>query len=165
MRRVRSTWIRTRVVARVRGRTIALRLTLAQMLFAGGTTTLTLDPTTFPEGGEAAFRIIGGRLQAETARGELAHRGVLSLGPVALQDIGFLGGVGMTAQFGDVRGLVATAGPARARRSGPHGVRIGPVPARFTEDAAERLNFYFQTDRFREGMPLGTVTVRGRLRG
>lgn len=163
--RVRTRYIVTRVVAKVRGRTVRLKLNHAQMLFAGGTTTLTLDRDAFPEGGEGTFRITGGRLQSETLRGELAHRGTLSIGPIALQDIGFLPGDGVTAQVGDVRTLVAWSPPSGPGRFIGGVVRIGPALLRLTEESATRLNFYFETDRFRKDMPVGTLVVRGRLRG
>jgi hypothetical protein len=162
VRRVRTSGLVTRIVARSGAR---LRLRLAQLLFAGGATTLRLDPQTFGDAKEQIFRITGGRLDVRTLAGSVGSTGVLDLGPVQLRDLGVRPAEAVTAQVGDLRGDVGVLdGGARARVAGLTAT-IGPLDATLTPRAAAGLNFYFQTERFRGGMPLGTVTVRGRLRG
>lgn len=164
VRRVRTSSVVTRVVARVRGARVRMRLHLAQFLIAGGRTTLRLDPATFGQPAEERFRITGGRLDADTFAGDLGHRGALPIGPVVLGDIGVRPGDAVSAQVGDVRPDVGTlaAPEAEVRRLR---LTIGPMPVALTQAAADGLNQAFETDRFRAGMPLGTLLVRARLRG
>ena len=161
VRSVRTAGLVTRVVARSGAR---LRLRLAQLLFTGGTTTLTLDPSLGFGAREATYRITSGLLDARTLAGEVGSHGSMDLAEVALIDVAFLPGVGINAQVGDFRPVIGTVAPQRPAIRGLR-VTFRPAPVALTAIAAQRLNFYFQTDRYREGMPLGTLAVRGRLRG
>ena len=170
VRRVRTSGLVTRIVASSRRLgTVRLRLRLAQLLFEGGTTTLRLDPGTFAgiDVSGADFGITSGRLDARALAGELGHTGVVTLTRgeqrVELRDIGVRRSA-LTAQVGDVRPDLATLRLPTPAISGLTAT-VPPVEARLTEHGAYRLNFYFQTDAFRAGMPFGTVAVRGRLRG
>ncbi|HEX8121503.1 MAG TPA: hypothetical protein VF549_09595 [Solirubrobacteraceae bacterium] len=173
VRRVRTSGLTTRIVARSRrlGGTVRLRLRLGQLVLEGGTATLRLDPTTFA-GAEASggtFRITGGRLDARTLRGEVGSAGVLRVTrggrSVEVRDLGLDMGDVATAQIGDVRPPIATLAALPDATIGGLTATLTPFTAALTAPAADGLNFALQTDAFREGQPLGTLAVRARLRG
>jgi hypothetical protein len=162
VRRVRTRALTTRVTTR-RGQRVRLRL--AQLLFAGGETTFAaqLPGVTFREG---SFRITGGRLDARTLAGTLGHAGELVAErdgrSITFFDLG-LAAPALTAQMWDFRAPLATL---ESVRRDVEGLRVElSAAAVLAEVAARELNESFETDEFRAGMPLGTVTVNGRLRG
>jgi hypothetical protein len=173
IRRVRTSGLVTRVVARSRrlSGVVRLRLRLAQILLDGGTTTLRLDPTTFAgvEATGGTFRITGGRLDARTLRGEVAHVGALRVTrsgrSAEVIDLGLAMGLEATAQIGDVRPAIATLATLPKVTIRGRAATFTPFTATLTAPAADGLNFALETDVFREGQPLGTLAVRGRLRG
>jgi hypothetical protein len=168
-RNVRS--VRTRgLTTRVRTRGGAtLRLRLAHLIFAGGTTTISVDPALDVEAEGGIFAITGGRVDATTLAGTVGHTGTLTLrrgaGSIAFIDLG-LAAPAVTAQMWDFRAPLATLADVRRTVDGLRAT----VEARavLAEVAARELNEAFETEatqEFREGMTLGTVTVNGRLRG
>jgi hypothetical protein len=163
VRRVRTSGLVTRVVTR-RGH--RLRLRLAQLLFARGTTTFAVDPGLNVTVAGGTFRVVGGRLDARTLAGTLGHTGALTLSrgerTITFFDLGLAVPVA-TAQMWDFRAPLATlAGVERTVSGRSATVRAS---ATLTEIAARELGEAFETEEFREGMPLGTLTVSGRLRG
>ena len=167
-RRVRTSGLVTRIDGTRRGRRVRLRLRLAQLLIERGTTTLAIDPGLGLTASGCTFRITGGRLDARTLSGLLAHVGTCTLTrgdrSVLVLDLGVRPGEAVTAQVGDVRPEIGTLGPAEVAIRGL-AATLDAMPATLTDAAADGLNFALQTDAYHGGMPLGTVTVRGRLRG
>ena len=163
VRRVRSSGLVTRIVT-TGG--IRVRLRLAQLLVARGTTTLTIDDRLRVGVTGGTFTITGGRLDARTLAGTLGHSGTITLArgerSLTLYDIGLAVPV-LTAQMWDFRAPVATLTGVERRI---HGQRVTIfATATLAEVAARELNEAFETDEFRAGLPLGTVAVSGRLRG
>ena len=163
VRRVRTNGLTTRIVTRSG---VRLRLRLAQILLAGGTTTVTVDPALGVTAMGGTFTIAGGRLDAGTLTGTVGHRGELTLTrdgrAMTFFDLG-LAMPAVTAQMWDFRAPLATLS-ALQRSIAERSLRLRAT-ATLADLAARELNESFETGEFRAGMPLGTVTVRGRLRG
>ena len=161
--RVRTSGLTSKVTFRG-GRT---RLRLAQLLFEGGTTTLTPPSIPGVQATGGTFTLTGGRLDARTLRGTLGHTGSLTLtrGALRIEALELALELPSTAavQVWDFRApMLALAGVNRTLRG--HRAAID-VTATLTDGAAAELNESLETDVFRPGMPFGTVAVRGRLRG
>ena len=163
VRRARTSGLTTRIVTR---RGVRLRLRLAQLLFASGSTTLVVDPAlgVAVEGG--TFRVTGGRLEARSLRGTVGHAGTLTMArgarSITFFDLG-LAVPAATAQMWDFRAPLATLSGVERTVSGLRATVS--ATASLAEIAARELNEAFETEEFRAGMPLGTLTMNGRLRG
>ncbi|HEV2815276.1 MAG TPA: hypothetical protein VGW10_18615, partial [Solirubrobacteraceae bacterium] len=158
---------------------VRMRLVAGQLLFTGGATTLTLDAAFIDvlarlgiEVGGTTLRIVGGRLDASTLEGELAHDGdlVLTRGaavvPLEEPALEFGRFPVLTAVIGDFRPPLATlTTTGRTREIEGRTATIGNLVARLETVAASRLNTRFETDAFHPGLTLGTLAIRGRLRG
>ncbi len=168
--------------------TVRSELRFGQVVFDGGATGLALDagaaqalttlgiapgvvaPATL-EGGEVRFPITGGRIDARTLAGRIAHSGALSLARgttrVDLRDplITVDDTPALSALVGDARVEVLALDASGARRSiDGDAVTLTGVVARLTAPAAEALNAAFATTAFTEGLTLGTASVRGTAR-
>jgi hypothetical protein len=163
VRRVRTSGLTTRVVTRSGAR---LRLRLAQLLLAGGTTTLSVDPALNVSVRGGTFRVTGGRLEARTLAGTVGHTGALTMErgarSITFFDLG-LAAPALTAQMWDFRAPLAILSGVE-HTVGARSVAIRAT-ATLSEIAARELDEAFDVQEFRAGMPLGTVAIRGRLRG
>lgn len=163
VRRVRTSGLTARIVTR---RGARLRLRLAQLLFAGGTTTIAVDPALGVTARGGTFRITGGRVDARTLAGTVGHAGelVMERGAKAITffDVG-LALPALTAQMWDFRAPLATLADVERAVAGLTATLR--ATATLGEIAARELNEAFETEEFHAGMRLGGVTVNGRLRG
>ena len=163
VRSIRTRALRTKITTSGGKR---LRLRLAHLLFVGGTTTLHLDPGLGLEATGTTFAIVGGRLDARDLRGTLGHTGTLTLSrgdrSLSVFDLG-LEVPRLTAQVWDFRAPIAELAVTRRRVAG-HEADLDAT-ATVTGRVAEELNQAFEVTTFHDGMALGTLAVRGRLRG
>jgi hypothetical protein len=160
---VRTSGLTTRIVTR---RGARLRLRLAQLLFAGGSTTVTVDPSLGVAVRGDTFRITGGRLDARTLAGTLGHAGAMTMERGAQSITFFDAGLdvpALTAQIWDFRAPLATLGTVTRTVRG-HTATL-QASATLSEIGARELNEAFDTSEFTAGRRLGAVAVRGRLRG
>jgi hypothetical protein len=151
----------------------------------GGTTTLTLRPSTAKtlgslgvavsptgraklRGGRARFPITGGSIDPADAAGTIRHAGGLRLAAggtsVVLKDYRVTVGrrIGLSAKVGTRRlHIFELAGTPRVTRSG-FDTRVRGLTARLTGKAARALNRAFGVHAFRKGIPLGRVAVTAR---
>ena len=164
--------------------TATVRATPGQIAFTGGATSLALDPgaaqalaglgisaapaapaTASPDG-SLAFPITGGKVDAKSLAGTITHGGGLTLtkGATAVTVSDFTIETApapkLTALLGAARFDLATLdlSAAKVATSG-RAVSVGPVTAKLTKAAADRLNQAFGTTAFAEGLTLGTATV------
>jgi len=168
--------------------TVRTEVELADAVFGGGDTTLALDQgaaqalqslrITPGVVGDAragsdglAFPITGGRVDASSLAGAIAHSGGISLTRdstrVELTDftVGIDDTPALSALVGGQRVEILTLDVANVRRSvRGRTVVVSGVVARLTAAAAGALNQAFGTDAFREGLTLGTATVAGTTR-
>ena len=166
--------------------TVRTEVELADAVFAGGATTLRLDPaagqaltdlgitpgvvgdaTAGPDG--LAFPITGGRVDAKTLAGTIPHSGGISLTKgstrVELTDftIGIDDSPSLSALVGGQRVEILTL-DVSAIETDVRGrtIVVSGVVANLTAAAAGALNQAFDTSAFKEGLKLGTATVAGR---
>jgi hypothetical protein len=168
--------------------TVRSEVVLGEAAFAGGATTLALDPGAaqalqslqIAPGvvGDAragddglAFPITGGKVDATTLAGTIAHSGGISLtrGATRVELTDFAIGIddtpALSALVGGRRVEILTLDVANLRRSvRGRTVVVEGVVGRLTAAAAAALNDAFATDAFKEGLALGTASVRGRTR-
>jgi hypothetical protein len=155
----------------------------AAVKLSGGTTTLTLRPSTAkalgslgvavsPTGraklrrGTATFPITGGSIDPASAAGRIRHAGGLRLTArgtsVVLKNYRVSIGrqLNLSAKVGTGRmHILKLAGTPRVTRAG-FDTRVRGLTARLTAKAARALNRAFGVDAFRKGIPLGRVTVK-----
>ena len=160
----------------------------AQVLLAGGSTALALDPGAAAAlaslGVEASlvdpataaadgfnFPITGGKLNAKTFAGSVAHSGGIRLtkGGTSVELTSF------TINVDDAPDLTALVGGQRVSilsldlsglsvQAKGRAITLGGVKASLTKAAADALNATFGTTAFSEGLVLGTATVKAQLR-
>lgn len=166
--------------------TVRTEIELGDAVFAGGATSLALDPgaadalrslnitpgviapaTAGSDG--LAFPITGGKVDAGTLAGEITHSGGISLTRgstvVRLRDftIGIDRSPALSALVGDRRVEILALDVSDIRREvRGRTIVVSGVVAKLTAAAAGALNQAFDTDAFKEGLTLGTATVRGR---
>lgn len=168
--------------------TVRTSIDLADAVFKGGATTLALDPgaasalqqlgITPGVVGDAtagasglAFPITGGKVNAETLAGQIAHSGGISLtkGSTRVEVTDFVidttATPKLTALLGGQRVDLLTLDVSGVQRSVEGDtIVVGNVVAKLTAGAAAALNQAFSTNAFTEGLTLGTATVRGEVR-
>jgi hypothetical protein len=166
--------------------TVRTEIELGDAVFAGGATSLALDPGAASAlqslnitpgviapatAGSAglSFPITGGTVDAATLAGEIAHSGGITLTRgstvVELRDftIGIDDTPALSALVGGQRVEILTLDVANVRRAASgRTVTVSNVVAKLTAAAANALNQAFGTTAFQEGLTLGTATVRGR---
>ncbi len=168
--------------------TATVRAIPAEVLLTGGATTLALDPgaaaalqglgveasvvapATAGQGG-LGFPITGGKVNAKTFAGTIAHSGGIRLATgataVELTDFGIqvddapdltalVGGTRVSILDLDLSGLTTSV---RGRA-----IVLGNVKATLTKGAADALNQVFGTTAFTEGLVLGVATVSATAR-
>ncbi len=159
------------VTLRARPRTVELQ---------GGATAVALDPgaagaltslgiTATPIGGPALeFPITGGRVNARTYAGSIAHSGGIALTRGATRveltafEIGIDGTPELTALVGGTRVPILTVDLSALKASAARGsVTLSGAGLKLTAAAAGALNQAFDTTAFTEGLLLGTAIVRG----
>jgi hypothetical protein len=169
--------------------TVAVKALPAEIAVTGGATSLALDPGTAaaltslgvkvaPVGpasaqddGSLAFPITGGTLQPAALTGQIAHSGGIALTAgrtsvvlrkfvITLGDAPTLsakvGGQRVDILSLDLSGLTVAEGEDGT-------LTLGGVKASLTAAAADALNAAFRVDAFKEGLVLGTATVRAQL--
>ena len=165
--------------------TVRTEIELGDAVFAGGATTLALDPGAASAlqslgvtpgvlapatvgGAGLAFPITGGKVDAATLAGSIAHSGGISLTKgatvVELRDfeIGIDDSPALSALVGGQRVEILTLDASNVKRSARgRTVVVEGVVAKLTAAAAGALNQAFGTTAFTEGLTLGTATVRG----
>lgn len=165
-----------------------VKATPAQVLLAGGSTALALDPGAAAAlaslGVEASlvdpataaadgfnFPITGGKLAAKTFAGSVSHSGGIRLtkGATSVELTNF------TINVDDAPDLTALVGGQRVSilaldlsglqvQAKGRAVTLGGVKASLTKAAADALNATFGTTAFSEGLVLGTASVKAQLR-
>ena len=157
------------VTVRARPRTVELR---------GGTTAVALDAgaagalqslgiAATPIGTDAlAFPITGGRVNARTYAGSIAHSGGIALTRGATRveltefEIGIDGTPELTALVGGTRVPILTVDLAALKATASNGaITLEGAALKLTAAAAGALNQAFSTTAFTEGLLLGTATV------
>ena len=157
----------------------------AAVKLGGGTTTLTLRPSTAkalgslgvavsPTGraklrrGTARFPITGGSIDPASAAGTIRHAGGLRLtaGGTSVVLRNYRVSVGrqlnLSARVGKSRlHILKLTGTPRVTRSG-FDTRVRGLTARLSAKAARALNQAFGVHAFRKGLPLGRVTVKAK---
>lgn len=168
--------------------TAAVRATPAEVLLAGGSTTLSLDPTAAAAlqslgveasvvapatagGSGLSFPITGGKVNAKTFAGTISHSGGIRLakGATAVELTDFTitvsGQPNLSALVGGTRvpilslDLSGLTAQVKGRT-----ITLGNVKAALTKGAADALNQVFGTSAFTEGLVLGTATVSANAR-
>ena len=166
--------------------TVRTEVELGDAVFAGGGTSLALDqgaanalqslgitpgvlPPATADAAGLGFPITGGAVDARTLAGEITHEGGISLTRggtvVELRDftIGIDDTPALSALVGGQRVEILTLDVSNVQRSvSGRTIVVGNVVAKLTAAAATALNQAFSTDAFKEGLTLGTATVRGR---
>jgi hypothetical protein len=166
--------------------TATVKAAPAQVAFAGGATSLALDPgtaqaltslgisaapaapaTANPDG-SLAFPITGGTVNARTLAGSITHSGGLALtkGSTAVTVTDFTIETApapkLTALLGSSRFDLATLDLGTAKTTiSARSVTVGPVAAKLTKGAADALNQAFGTTAFTDGLVIGAATVSG----
>jgi Htaa len=165
--------------------TATVKATPKQVAFAGGATSLTLDPgavaaltslgvtpglaapaTANPDG-SFAFPITGGKVDGSSLAGAISHSGGITLTKgttvVTLKDfvIDSKRSV-LTADVGGARADILALDLSKAAVAiDGRAVNVTGVPATLTQAAADALNGAFATTAFTAGLAIGTANVAG----
>ena len=159
-----------------------------QLAFAGGATSLALDPgtaqalttlgvsagpaapATANPNGSLSFPISGGKVDAESLAGTITHTGGITFarGATRLTVTDFIIDTApdpeLTALAGGSRiDLLSLDLSGLERSLDGREVTLSGVVGRLTAPAAAALNQTFGTSAFREGLTIGTATVAGEL--
>jgi hypothetical protein len=168
---------------------VDLKATPAQVLLAGGGTTLGLDagtakaltslgvtPSVIAPGTATAaglrFPITSGRLRVGTFAGTIAHSGGIALtaGATVVQlknfRINITGSPNLTAQVGDSSTRVPLAVDLAGARVGISNrtAVVRGAKVSLTAESAAALNAAFKVSALTAGLPLGVADVRGQVR-
>jgi len=168
--------------------TVKVDAAFAELLLAGGATTLALDPgaasalqslgvTASPVDPASAgadglsFPITKGRVDAKSLAGFVNHSGGIALrkGATRVELTSFRITIDdapdLSAVLGGTRTEILSLDLSGAKTTiAGRDVTVGPVSAKLTKGAADALNGAFATTAFREGLVLGAATLRARGR-
>jgi Htaa len=150
---------------------LALDPGAAALLTGAGIAPAPVDPATAKADGSLAFPITGGRVDDETLGGKIKHSGGIRLSSssatVELTDFVINTKKSeLTATVGGSRVAILALDleNAKVKVNGKRGtVKVSGVDATLTKAAADALNAAFSTTAFSEGAKLGVATVKAKL--